>query len=170
MNKTFTVYIHITPDGKMYIGSTRYIPEKRFMNGKGYKHNKPFSQAINECGWENIKHIIVDTGLTAQEAAALEKQLIERYNTTDSERGYNLTKGGENIGERGGNEVTFGERLQFYREKKGLSQKDVADILGIDQTSIAKYESDAVQPNVILGYRLAKLYGVTVEELATAAK
>ena len=168
MERTFTVYIHITPDGKMYIGSTRYIPEKRFMNGKGYKHNKPFSEAITNCGWDNIKHVIIKRGLSAQEASTLEKSLIEQYNTTNPERGYNLTKGGENIGERGGRKVTLGEKLKYYREKANYSQNDVASILGIDQSAIAKYESDASIPNMVLGFRIAKLYGTTVEELATA--
>jgi transcriptional regulator with XRE-family HTH domain len=64
--------------------------------------------------------------------------------------------------------MTFGEKLRQYRENRGLTQTEVAEVLGLDQSSIAKYEGDAVFPNVIVGYRLAKLYGTTVEELATA--
>lgn len=64
--------------------------------------------------------------------------------------------------------MTFGEKLRHYREAHGLTQTEVAEMLGLDQSSIAKYEGDSTFPNIIVGYRLAKLYGVTVEELATA--
>ncbi len=64
--------------------------------------------------------------------------------------------------------MTLGEKLRRYRENKGLTQTEVAESLGLDQSAIAKYESDASIPNMVLGFRIAKLYGVTVEELATA--
>lgn len=64
--------------------------------------------------------------------------------------------------------MTLGEKLRRYRESKGLTQTEVAESLGLDQSAIAKYESDASIPNMVLGFRIAKLYGTTVEELATA--
>ena len=52
--KIYTVYKHITPSGKVYIGITSIKPDKRWNRGKGYKDNIYFSNAINKYGWDNI--------------------------------------------------------------------------------------------------------------------
>lgn len=42
--------------------------------------------------------------------------------------------------------ASFGERLKNEREKKGLSQQELADRLKLSQSSIAYYERDKKQP------------------------
>lgn len=90
----FYVYRHTTPNGKVYVGLTRQKPSARFSNGHGYKFNEHFSRAIEKYGWDNITHEIVYEGLTADEAAAMECQLIAQHNATDPQYGYNNTTGG----------------------------------------------------------------------------
>ena len=46
-----------------------------------------------------------------------------------------------------------------------LTQGDVADIIKKDRSSIAKYESGAVQPPFPVLRLLAKLYDVTIDEM-----
>lgn len=94
-NRTYSVYMHTTPDGRVYIGMTGQKPEDRWVRGEGYKSNPRFYQAIREEGWDNIEHEILETGLSRAEAAELEKGLIAEYNSTDLAFGYNMKSGGE---------------------------------------------------------------------------
>ena len=95
---SWTVYRHITPDGKSYIGITSKKPEKRWKDGRGYRKNTPFGKAIEKYKWENIQHNIVSTDLTEKEAKWLENYLICYYWTFvgfNDCKGYNCTLGGE---------------------------------------------------------------------------
>lgn len=91
----FSVYIHKCPNGKVYIGITSKDCKERWKNGKGYLNNAHFTQAIKKYGWSNIEHIIVAKNLTKEKACEIEQQLIKEYNSTDREKGYNKSIGGE---------------------------------------------------------------------------
>lgn len=98
--KTWVVYVHIFPNGKKYFGITCKIPNERWENGHGYTKNGQtvMYYAIQKYGWENVKHEILFTDLTLEEAREKEKELIEKYNTychAENPQGYNMTKGGE---------------------------------------------------------------------------
>lgn len=56
-------------------------------------------------------------------------------------------------------------RLREYRERAGLRQVDVAKKMNVEQTSVSKWETGVAKPNRKLHKKLAKLYGVTVDEL-----
>lgn len=93
--KTFTVYKHTTPSGKVYIGITMQTPAKRWgRDGSGYKNNHHFLSAIQKYGWDNIQHEIVAEGLGQKDAEQLEIELIAKYKATDKAHGYNIDKGG----------------------------------------------------------------------------
>lgn len=91
------VYAHTSPNGKMYVGITKQKPEKRWQNGRGYKYNYHFSNAIKKYGWENFEHEIVADHLTKNEACEMEKTLIKELNLTDGNFGYNIAAGGEGV-------------------------------------------------------------------------
>ena len=94
----WTVYEHITPSGKRYIGITSQKPEKRWQNGRGYPNNKSFNSAIEKYGWDEIQHNIISKDLTEKEAKWLENYLICYYWTFvgfKNSKGYNMTLGGE---------------------------------------------------------------------------
>ncbi len=63
--------------------------------------------------------------------------------------------------------MTFGLRLKQSRNKKQLTQTQVADRLGIDFTTISKYENDRSQPDNEILQKLANLYDVSVDWLLT---
>lgn len=91
---SYTVYKHITPDGRVYIGCTRQRPESRWgTGGIGYWENHEFRKAILECGWESIKHEIIATHLDKETALALESEEIHRCKSTDIRYGYNRLPG-----------------------------------------------------------------------------
>lgn len=60
--------------------------------------------------------------------------------------------------------------LREYREKAGLRQVDVAKRLNVDQTTISKWESGDNRISRKYHKKLAKLYGVTVDELLSEAE
>ena len=106
----FTVYMHVSPNGKRYIGITSKKPEYRWNNGRGYIKNQYFFDAIVKYGWENFQHIIIADGLSKDDACGLEKALIAGCKTTDPNYGYNMSKGGES--------GTYGAKLSDeFREK-----------------------------------------------------
>ena len=90
----FTVYEHISPEGKRYIGITSRSVEDRWENGRGYIDNTHLWGAINKYGWNNFEHNILATNLSLIEASNLESELISTYDTMNPDKGYNHTTGG----------------------------------------------------------------------------
>ena len=91
----YTVYKHTCPNGKVYIGITKQQPEKRWKKkGQGYRKNKHFYSAILKYGWNNIKHDILFSNLTLEEASQKEIELISYYKSNQREYGYNRALGG----------------------------------------------------------------------------
>lgn len=91
----YTVYVHISPNVKYYVGITSQNPEYRWRNGKGYHHNKYFTNAINKYGWDNFQHEIIASNLSKEEAQSFEILLIKELNSLDRRFGYNCSSGGE---------------------------------------------------------------------------
>ncbi len=91
----YTVYAHINKiNKKIYIGMTIMNPIRRWNNGKAYKHNEYFKNDIQKYGWNNLDHEIIDSGLTKEEAENFERLLIEKLDTTNRNKGYNIDIGG----------------------------------------------------------------------------
>ena len=94
--KLYCVYKHTSPNGKVYIGITHRKPESRWgRDGCGYKNNQYFWRAIQKYGWNNFKHEILYKDLNKNDACQKEKELISIYDSTNPERGYNISLGGE---------------------------------------------------------------------------
>lgn len=93
----YTVYMHINKiNNKKYIGITKRKPELRWENGKGYKNNEFFSNAILKYGWDGFEHRIIYENLTFEEACELEKDLIKKHKSNQRKFGYNIEGGGSN--------------------------------------------------------------------------
>ena len=57
------------------------------------------------------------------------------------------------------------KRLRDLRIGRGLSQKQVAALIGVDSSTISTYESATRLPSYPALIRLAKVYGVSVDYL-----
>lgn len=90
----YTVYMHVFPDGKKYIGITRRYYKYRWCNGSGYKSQKRFYEEIKTVGWDNMQHIILYSNLSQEEAYQKEKELISKYKSNNPEYGFNIENGG----------------------------------------------------------------------------
>lgn len=62
---------------------------------------------------------------------------------------------------------TLGNRLKSLRQEKGLTQKEVAKLIGTTDVSIGRYEMDARVPKADILNSLAKLYDVEIDYLLT---
>ena len=63
MNKPYTLYEHIFPDGKRYIGITCQAVNARWKKGLGYETQSKVYEAIQKYGWDNIQHLILVSGI-----------------------------------------------------------------------------------------------------------
>ena len=116
MNKrTWTVYMHTSPNNRVYVGITSKKPTRRWDNGNGYSYNPYFSNAIKKYGWENFKHEILYNGLTKEEACIKEQELIKKYKSNQFKHGYNQSAGGQ--GGRYG--------VPFTDEEKAIRSKPI---------------------------------------------
>lgn len=119
---TYIVYKHTSPSGKVYIGITKHKnPEKRWgKNGGGYVGSY-FYHAIEKYGWDNIKHEILFSKLSKEEACKKEINLISYYKSLNIS--YNIADGGDGV--HGLDEETrkrmghdqHGENNSFYNHK-----------------------------------------------------
>lgn len=91
----YSIYKHTTPNGKVYIGMTGRKAQERWDNGHGYHSQRFFWSAIQKYKWINIKHEILYDNLTKDEAYKIEIQLIDLYDSTNRNKGYNLSTGGD---------------------------------------------------------------------------
>ena len=125
-NKSWCVYLHTVPKeisgydyDKYYVGITCQDPKIRWANGYGYKHGyskngTAFYNAIQKYGWDNIKHEVIVTNLTQNEAEQIEIQKIKEYKSyVRYGYGYNETLGGN---------TTVGYK-QSQKTKDIISQK-----------------------------------------------
>ena len=59
----------------------------------------------------------------------------------------------------------FGERLKQLRRERKVSQKELAEYLGISTRGYQFYESEDNEPNIKTLLALADFYGVTTDYL-----
>ena len=64
--------------------------------------------------------------------------------------------------------MTLGENLKRLRTEKGLSQEEVAGQLFLSRQTVSKWENNLAEPGVGNLKALAKLYGVSLDQLMEA--
>lgn len=91
----YCVYKHTSPSGKVYIGITGQPLNKRWRYGDGYSGNPHFANAIKKYKWKNFKHEVLFSGLPLNDAKQKEIELIAFYDSTNRDKGYNRSPGGD---------------------------------------------------------------------------
>jgi len=128
----YVVYVHINKiNGKKYVGITQRSPEERWLNGKGYAHNYHFNKAIEKYGWDGFEHIVVYQSCSKEVAEAIEKDMIETFQTQNRDKGYNIREGGNSgkHSEETKRKISITKRLQCqdkeYVKKLSDSHKGI---------------------------------------------
>lgn len=91
----YTIYVHTFPNGKKYVGATRNKLCKRFGKDGNNYNTQELKKAIKQYGWSNIKHEIIEQGLSYELAKERERFWIKELKTTNPEFGYNKMSGGQ---------------------------------------------------------------------------
>ena len=63
--------------------------------------------------------------------------------------------------------MTLGTRIKEHRTKAKLSQEKVAELVGVSRQAVTKWESDQSSPTMDNLFRLAEIFGTTVDALVT---
>ena len=62
-------------------------------------------------------------------------------------------------------ETTIGKRIAQLRKEKGLTQEDLSGMMEVSAQAVSKWENDQTCPDIASLPKLAKILGVTVDEL-----
>ena len=62
-------------------------------------------------------------------------------------------------------DMTIGKRIALLRKEKGLTQEELATHMGVSPQAVSKWENDQTCPDISALPRLARLLGVSVDEL-----
>lgn len=57
--------------------------------------------------------------------------------------------------------------LKEFREQKGLSQTELANRVGLKQTTISQYENGTRRPNLSIAKKVADALGMTLDDFVS---
>ncbi len=60
---------------------------------------------------------------------------------------------------------TFSQRLKKYRKAKNMTQQELAEVIGVSDKTVSRWESEGGYPDVTVLVPLARALGVTVDDL-----
>lgn len=60
---------------------------------------------------------------------------------------------------------TIGNKIKELRYSKGMSQKDIAEKLGITSQAVSKWENDSSLPEMTMLPDIAALFGIQIDDL-----
>ena len=58
-------------------------------------------------------------------------------------------------------------RIKEYRAKLGLKQEDLARLVDVRRETIGNLEKGRYNPSLVLAWRIAAVFGVSIEEVFT---
>ena len=58
-------------------------------------------------------------------------------------------------------------KLKHLRESRSVTQAELAEAVGVSPTAISYFENGLKDPKLVVAKRIAKFFGVTVDELLT---
>ncbi len=60
---------------------------------------------------------------------------------------------------------SLGEKLRILRQRQGLSQAQLSNMLGVNQTYIGKMERDEKTPNLAMLVKIADVFKICLDKL-----
>ena len=59
----------------------------------------------------------------------------------------------------------LGEKIKKYRETKGFTQAEIAELLGVSPATVSKYEAGTLEPNIESIKKISELFEVSIDKL-----
>ena len=56
-------------------------------------------------------------------------------------------------------------RIEEIRKERGIRQEDFAKSMGVSRQTISSLENGRYNPSIMLAYKIAKYFGMTIEEV-----
>ena len=56
-------------------------------------------------------------------------------------------------------------RIEEIRKERGVRQEELAKALGVSRQTISSLENGRYNPSILLAYKTAKYFGMTIEEV-----
>ena len=56
-------------------------------------------------------------------------------------------------------------RIENIRKEQGILQDEMAKALGVSRQTISSLENGRYNPSIILAYKIAKYFGMTIEDV-----
>lgn len=56
-------------------------------------------------------------------------------------------------------------RIEAIRKERGIRQDEFARIMGVSRQTISSLETGRYNPSIILAYKIAKYFGMSIEEV-----
>ena len=56
-------------------------------------------------------------------------------------------------------------RIEEIRKERGILQEDFAKSMGVSRQTISSLENGRYKPSIMLAYKIAKYFGMTIEEV-----
>ncbi len=58
-------------------------------------------------------------------------------------------------------------RMKEYRAKFGMKQEELAELVGVRRETIGNLEKGRYNPSLVLAWNIAKVFGVSIEDVFT---
>ena len=56
-------------------------------------------------------------------------------------------------------------RIEEIRKERGIRQEEFAKVLGVSRQTISSLENGRYNPSIMLAHKIAKYFGMTIEEV-----
>ena len=56
-------------------------------------------------------------------------------------------------------------KLEEIRKERGITQEELANVLEVSRQTIGSLENGRYNPSIILAFKIAKYFGLTIEDL-----
>lgn len=130
-------------NGKVYIGQTWRDLNKRWESGYGYRNCIYLNNAIQKHGKENFYYEILTFCSTQESADFIEDYFITKYNSTNSDKGYNIRRGGS-IGKLSENtkaKISFSLRGKTHSEETKIKMSKTSKLRKVNVGKKASKET-----------------------------
>ena len=56
-------------------------------------------------------------------------------------------------------------KIEYIRKEQGILQEDFAKVMGVSRQTISSLENGRYNPSILLAYKIAKFFGLSIEEV-----